>query len=239
LDSYCVSEALKRIAADPSVDDAAVIGLEFGFWPAIDQFIDGSQRLYQKLASDPEFFIDLLRLVYKSERDDEPDLPNAPQLASHAFTVLRQWHRVPGTQADGSIDQAAFGAWVTHALSLAAEHGRGPVAQSVIGTMLAHAPSDAEGQWPCAAVRDVLDHPDHDAMRRGLKTGLFNKRGVTSRSSDAGGTQERDLAADYRASADGLAATHWRLAEVLTALAKDYEQDGKSEDLDAAWTCES
>jgi hypothetical protein len=221
------------------VDEDAIIRLEFYFFRILEHFLDGNQRLYQKLARDPKLFINLLRFVYKSERNDEPDIANAHQYAEIAFTVLRQWRRVPGTQADGSIDQAAFSTWVTQALSLTVEDGRGPIAQSVIGTMLAHVPSDAEGQWPCAAVRDVLDHPDHDAMRRGLKCGLLNKRGVTCRSSDAGGTLERNLAARYRVWADGLFATHWRLAEVLTALANIYERDARSEDADAAWSCDS
>ena len=168
-----------------------------------------------------------------------PTPPNSPQLVERAYTVLGKWHRVPGTQADGSIDEATLGDWVRQSLTLAATHGREPRAQRVIGTVLARAPADTDGQWPCAAVRDVLDHPDHDVMRRALYFGLLNKRGVTSRALDDGGKQERSLAARYRDWANGLAAIHWRLAGVLTALADNYERHGKSEDADAAWICES
>ncbi len=239
LDSYDLSEALKLLAADSSLEDDSVIQLEFGLWPFIHHYVDGNRRIFHKLARDPEFFIEFLRLVYKSERDDEPDTPNSPQLVERADTILEKWHRVPGTQADGCIDEAAFSAWTRQALTLAATHGRESSAQRVIGTVLARAPADADGQWPCAAVRDVLDHPDHDVMRRALYFGLFNKRGLTSRALDDGGKQERSLAARYRSWADGLAATHWRLAGILTALADEYERHGKSEDADAAWTCES
>lgn len=54
-----------------------------------------------------------------------------------------------------------------------------------------HSPSDPEGSWPCRSVRDVLDRAELEDLRRGFRTGVFDKRGVKSRYPDEGGAQER------------------------------------------------
>ncbi|HEY0833761.1 MAG TPA: hypothetical protein VGE72_07620 [Azospirillum sp.] len=235
LDQYVIRDALERLAADSSVDDEIIIRLEFGFSPLFRPDNGGDRRIHRKLARDPGFFVELLTLAYRSENADRQAEPGDPNLAQRASGILHKWRRVPGTAEDGTVDPSAFTDWVRQALEVSTQQGRGRVAQSVIGQALAHAPADSEGLWPCVAVRDVLDDPDHDVMRRGLHTGLFNKRGMTSRMPDEGGGQERVLAARYRGWADALASTHWRLAGVLRDLADYYERDGRSEDADAAW----
>lgn len=237
-EAYHIGEALTRLAAAPSVDDDAVITLEFNFWPLLRHHGDGSQRIHQRMARDSAFFIDLLRWVHKADHGTGEGVPDKRDARKHAFDILFDWRHVPGTQADGNMDEQAFAEWVKQALSMAAEQGLERAAQSRIGEVLAHAPADADGLWPCSAIRDVLDHPDHDVMREGLRCGLFNKRGVTSRSLDEGGMQERGLAAQYRGWADGLATSHWLLAEVLNDLANGYDRQAKSEDITAAKNCE-
>lgn len=235
LDQYVIRDALERLAADSSVDDDIIIRLEFGFSPLFRFDDGGDRRIHYRLASDPSFFVELLTLVFRSENADAQTEPGDPKLAERAFDILHNWRRVPGAAGDGTIDPSAFTAWVRQALDISAQQGCGLVAQSIIGQVLAHAPSVPGGVWPCTAVRDALDDPDHEAMREGLHTGLFNKRGVTSRMPDEGGGQERVLAAQYRDWADALASTHWRLGGVLVSLADYYEHHGRSEDADAAW----
>lgn len=75
-------------------------------------------------------------------------------------------------------------------------------------------------------------------MRSNVRTALFNKSGVTSRSLDEGGRQERELAAQYGAWSDALSASHWRLAGMLRSQAESYVHDPRSEDSEAAWRSE-
>lgn len=234
LDGYRVREALDRLAGETSVDDDVMIRLEFGF-SGVGHDDGGYTRIHSRLARDPNFFMEFLTLRYRPENVDTPPERSDPAVAKRAFKVLHAWRRVPGSAEDGTIDPAAFSDWIAQALDLSEQRGYRRVAQSVIGQVLAHAPADPDGVWPCSAPRDVLDHPDHEEMRSGLQIGLFNKRGVTSRSPDEGGAQERALATRYRAWAEALAATHWRLAETLKGLADSYEKDGETQDRDAAW----
>lgn len=238
IDQYVICDALESLAADNSVDEDIIIRLEFGFAPLLRWESGGDRRIHRRLARDPEFFVELLTLVFRSENPEVQTDPSDSKLAEHAYGILHDWRRVPGTAEDGSINPSALNDWVQQALDVSTQRGRRGVAQTIIGQVLAHAPADTDGLWPCAAVRNVLDDPDHDDMRMGLHTGLFNKRGITSRMPDEGGGLERGLAAQYRGWAVALASTHWRLAEVLSDLADYYERDGRSQDANAAWRIE-
>ena len=99
-----------------------------------------------------------------------------------------------------------------------------------LGEILAHAPADADGAWPCEPVREVLDDFGAEQMRKGFCIGCFNRRGVTTRSMWDGGEQERTLAETYRGHAERVRFSHPNVAAVLDDLAKDYEHDGRRED---------
>lgn len=231
---YLVGEALDRITDDPALADNDVIPVEFAFSKLFTHRPNKKPRIYRALATDPDFFIQLLRLVYRRS-DGMEDAEGTPEVAKSAWRVLHDWRRIPGADDDGVINAAVFNDWIDRALTAAAQCDRSAIAQSVIGGVLAHAPVDpVDGLWPVAVLRDVLDRPNLDSLRNGLNCGLFNKRGVVSRSLTEGGGQERALAQTYRAWADGLAGRWWNLAETLRDLAEGYERRGADEDAEAA-----
>lgn len=70
-------------------------------------------------------------------------------------------------------------------------------------------------------------------MRDGFCVGIWNKRGITTRSPCAGGEQERVLASHYRTKAEAVQYTHQNVALMLEEIAKSYEHDGVREDIEA------
>jgi hypothetical protein len=102
-----------------------------------------------------------------------------------------------------------------------------------LGEILAHTPTDSNGVWPFEPVRDVLDRPEFQQMRRGFVIGRRNARGTTSRAHDEGGDQERELASTYRRHAQALWNSHPNVAAALDELSRGYESDGLREDLEA------
>lgn len=82
-------------------------------------------------------------------------------------------------------------------------------------------------------MREVLNRPELEKVRHGLQIGLWNKRGVTSRSLEEGGSQERVLADEYRRHARALQHSYVNLAVALEETAHSYENDGLREDLQA------
>ena len=75
--------------------------------------------------------------------------------------------------------------WVSDARRLLAEGDRLSVGDDEIGQALVAAPADDEG-WPCRAVRDLLEELKNDRVDAGFARRVFNNRGGTMRSLDAG-----------------------------------------------------
>lgn len=72
------------------------------------------------------------------------------------------------------------------------ELGRLQSTEHQVGDLLANAPADSDGVWPCHAVRDVLEELQSREVMRGMHIGRFNARGAHWR--DEGGAQEREIA---------------------------------------------
>jgi hypothetical protein len=236
LDSYRLAEALDRLEESGAVEIGQLARLEFAM---IRMLGHDPQRhaksLFKAVVSDPTLFVELLTMVYKDE--GPPDLPNdrdpqqAEFLASNAWHVLHHIHRVPGQLDDGSIDPKAFKIFMDGCREQAAISRRRLMCDMKLGEVLAYAPADADGRWPCAPVRDYLDRLEMGEIRRGLTTGIINKRGVYSKGADEGGAQERSIARRYRDYAGAIRTTHLHLAVTLEEVARRYEDDAEREDV--------
>jgi len=135
--------------------------------------------------------------------------------------------------ADGSIDGVELKRWVVEVRRLAAEADRVAVTDVTIGGWLSDCQAESDGTWPPSVIAELLDSDQHEDMRRGFFTGVFNNRGVTSRAMGEGGAQERVLAARFRERAAAVAPRYPRLAEALNSVAKHYEHDARREDDEA------
>ena len=200
LDSWHMIEAVQRLEACEAIDRDRLAKLEFGLFPAIP--FDDKQRaaaLYRAIMSSPAFFAHLLYLIYKPAGGNrEEPLPEPLRArAEIARDVLHYCHCQPGTGPDGTIDCGAFG-FIDEARRLCSESDRLGVCDSMLGGILAHAPTDANGTWPFQPAREVLDRPECGDMRRGFQTECRNKRGVTQRASTRVGIKKRVLAETYR-----------------------------------------
>jgi hypothetical protein len=235
-DSWHLGEAVERLEASGAIDNDRLVRLEFGLLPALGY--EGEQHarsLYNAIMSDPKLFTELLCIRYKPANAEREDAPSeAKQAAARiAWRVLHHCRRQPGTKPDGTIDPGKFTKFIGEARELCREADMLGVCDSQLGQILAHAPAGADGVWPFEAAREVLDRPEHEDIRRGFLTGTMNKRGVTSRSPDEGGGQERGLAEEFRKYARALQNSHVHLAAALEEVARSYERYGLREDLEA------
>ncbi len=237
LDSYEIQQAVERLEAG-ALDKQRLIRIEFGLIPALGYENEQcAETLYNALLSDPKLFTELLCILYKPKNKDrekeEPVNESTQAAATIAWRILHHCKQLPGQQPNGSIDAQAFVAFIDSAREMAEAADRLEVCESTLGNILAHAPDDEDGTWPCRAIRDVLNRPELENMRRGLHTGVLNKRGAHWRSLDEGGKQERDLAAQYEKYAQALYNSHPALATTLADIADSYQRDARREDLDA------
>lgn len=193
--------------------------------------------LHRILSKSPDDFALFIKWLYKRKDGKEDEDAAAPeQLAANAalaWEVLSSWRQVPGASPDGDINEESLSAWVAEAREKCLSLGRLKAADSAIGEMLAYAPAAKDDVWPCLAVRNAIQAAKSEALENGLRVGLFNKRGITSRDPYDGGAQERELAARYKSWADAQRVSWPRIAAVLDDMAEDYAFRAKQEDDDA------
>jgi hypothetical protein len=237
LDSYYIGEAVEKLEASGEIDKERLVRLEFGLVPALGH--EGEQHaksLYSAILSDPKLFTEILCIRYPPAKgtDEEISASESQKAAAQiAWRVLHHCRRLPGTQLDGGIDPLSFVKFIDETRELCREADRLVVYDTTMGQILARSPAGADGVWPFEPAREVLNRPEVEDMRRGFQTGAFNKRGVTTRSPNEGGNQERSLATAYRNYARALQHSHVYLAATLEELARSYESDGVREDLGA------
>jgi transcriptional regulator with XRE-family HTH domain len=244
---YYVEQIFRRLDASGNVPEPELARLEWSYLNVLQHSKRPPKTLRKVLSTSPGFFVQVLSVIYRPHREgeqekaelepepepeSEEDKKRASAIATHAYTLLQDWRQVPGQSGD-EIDGAALDAWVKEARILAARAGRSEVADQHIGRVLAYAPADSDGTWPCKAVRDLIELVRSRSIERGFYLGVVNKRGVTWRRPTDGGIQERELAQHYRKLSKALRLEWPRTSTVLEQLARNYARDGDDSDADA------
>jgi len=94
--------------------------------------------------------------------------------------------------------------------------------------MLAHAPEDADGRWPCEDVRNLIEELGSEDLEQGLEVGVYNKRGAHFR--EKGGEQERRLMVKFQDYAEKVRSKWPRTTAVLNRIVKQYEREARWHD---------
>lgn len=75
--------------------------------------------LYAELATDPTFFIEILKLLYKPKTTSESEEKLTDEekkakasMAEQAYRLLSNWNKVPGTDENNLIDDDKLRNWV-------------------------------------------------------------------------------------------------------------------------------
>nr|VFK62256.1 MAG: hypothetical protein BECKTC1821F_GA0114240_10724 [Candidatus Kentron sp. TC] len=236
IDSHDLGEMLERLENSGEIGKAELIQLEFALFPALGygEETRSPAALYEAIMSGPALFTKLIRLCCKPRREKREEPTEGDRMAAkHAYGILDACKRLPGTRPDGSIDGEALTHFIDAARECCRRIDRLEACDSMLGRILAHAPEERDGTWPCAPVGELLERPELEKMREGFHIGAYDKRGITCRAYGEGGDQERQLAARYRAWADRLRNSHPNVASMLEGIAKDYEQEGKWRDTEA------
>lgn len=236
IDSWRIAKILDFLEASNQVDRMQLVQLEFGLFPALHPETEQvAASLFAVITSDPELFFELFCMLYKPPSGETvaPVTEETRAAAATAWKVIRACRRLPGTRTDGTIDAIVLTQFVDDLLTRCRTVGRLAQGESTLGQILAHAPDDQDGFWPCLAVLDLLERPELEDMRRGFSIGVFNKRGMTSRFPTEGGEQERVLSRSFSEMAAKVLHTHPLVASVLESIAMSYDRDAQKEDIEA------
>ena len=226
-DAAFLLDALQRA----KYDHTALARLEWRLMPVLSHHERRPEALHRLLAQDPEFFVEMLSLVYHAHGSEPEEVDDhARRRASSAYSVLDSWRSVPGQHRDGGVDGTRLEGWVEQAERHLRAGNRLAIGHRIIGQVLSGCPHDPDGTWPCKAVRDVIEGVDGKDLERGFAVGVMNGRGVIMRNPAAGGASERALAERYDGYAAAVRASHPSTAGILRRIAQEYRQDGSWQD---------
>lgn len=231
--SHSVGELLEGLH-EARFDETRLAHLEWGFLPALDRFGHRPRTLHGLLAKSPDFFVEVLSLVYRAEDTEPAKLSQEDQhRASLGYSLLREWRGVPGQKGGGEVDFDSLQGWLAATLDKLKEAGRYTIGLQVLGEVLSGSPADPDGSWPCSPVRNIIEELASTNLDLGIRIGVYNSRGVVSRDPSAGGAQERALAEQYEGMAAAVSTVHPLTARLLRRIADGYRRDARQEDFES------
>lgn len=237
LDRHLTVEVIKALQDEPDTNSDDLYQIEWAFLPLLDKYSSSFPIvLEQRLADDPAFFCEIIRLVFRSSYEERPtEEPTTLQknIAENAYSLLSNWQTLPGSRKEGGLNSDALVSWLADVKMICMESGHLEVALQMVGHVFTHAPADPDGLWIHHSVAKELNAKDAKEIRVGFSVEMWNSRGVYSWTA---GREELELAAKYRKKAEEVEACGYhRFADSLKELAASYEREAErnaSRDLD-------
>ena len=183
MNTYNIIEIIKTLQDDPATDPEDLFKVEWYYLPLLDGHLRDAfpKTLENKLASDPDFFCEVIRHVYRSTKTDTTKQESNEQnqsIAMNGCDLLREWRTPPGMQRDGTFLSDKFRQWLAQVEKICDESGYLEVVLSHIGRVFIHCPSDPDGLWIHHSVADAMNDDSADIMRTGYHIGIYNSRGA-------------------------------------------------------------
>ncbi len=229
METHGAIEVIKALQADTNTDPGELLRVEWAYLPILNEHHHAAPLLsWRRLASEPRFFCEVIRLVFRARNEDTRAEPTeeARVIAHNAYRLLSEWRRPPGLLDDGTFSGRTLAEWLSSVRAECQETGHLEIAMEMTGRVLVHVPPDADGLWIDRAAADVLNTADNRDVLRGFVTELYNSRGVHV--VDRTGQADRNLAAKYREKADAADnAGYPRLALSLRQLADSYDREAE------------
>ena len=230
MDIYHTIDIIKALQSDPNTNAGDLLKVEWTYLPLLDGYHGASPTLLENsLATNPDFFCEVIRLIYRSKK--KPKAEKTPtekekDIATNAYQLLHEWRTPPGMQSDDTFSKEHLVQWLESVKTACTESGHIEVALSHVGNVLIHCPPDPDGLWIHRAAAEVLNAKNAEIMRRGFSLAVFNARGVHT--VDPTGKPELELAEKYKKQAEEVEnAGYQRFASTLRELAKSYTNEAR------------
>ncbi len=228
-DAHEIARIISSLQAEPELDAGTLFQVEWAYLPILDDFRDAAPKtLESKLSAEPDFYCEVIRLVFRSKDSDETkpaEESDTSRIAANAYRLLSKWRRPPGLLEDGTFGSEALRIWVKAVTESTRASGHFEVAMAMLGHALTHVPPDAGGLWIDGGAAEILNAKDASDIRDGFRVELFNSRGVHGFTA---GKAELEIAEGYRKRAAALDDCGFhRFSATLRELAESYELDAE------------
>ncbi|WP_261375591.1 hypothetical protein [Pseudoalteromonas neustonica] len=228
--SHHVTKLIKFLQESDNIDKNKLFQVEWAYVSLLDEYSKESPvTLENRLASSPNFFCELIQLIYRAkggEQDTKESTKKSRNIATNAYRLLSTWSTVPGTQPNGEFNPNAFSEWLTSMEAIAKASGHYDVALLQLGDVLIHSPKGSDGMWIHPVIAEAMNNRARSCLRNGYSTSLRNSRGVYTVDPEA--KPEKALAKKYREQAEAVEnCGYQRLATTLREVANSYDQDAE------------
>ena len=95
-----------------------------------------------------------------------------------------------------------------------------------MGRILSYSPAGNDGLWPVECVRNVFEQPHSESLETEFIIGRKNQRGIHTVTA---GEEEKRIAEEYAAMADGLQLLYPQTASIIRRLSDSYRGEAKAE----------
>jgi hypothetical protein len=226
---YYTLKLIRYLQSDRSVANDDLVRIEWIYLSWLIHSTEAEPRtLNLKLASEPDFFCQIISLSYLSDKEDiskEPSEKNEAT-AKNAWHLLHEWKTPPGMLETGDFDEKLFISWFDKVKEISSETGHLEICLTIIGEVLIYVPSDKDGLWINKAVAKVLNDSEHEEIRKGFRIGTYNARGAYW--VDTTGQTEIKMANGYRTKANEVENEgFYNFAKTLRDLAEEFDREAK------------
>ncbi|WP_341509619.1 hypothetical protein WAX88_20945 (plasmid) [Photobacterium damselae subsp. damselae] len=231
LDLHSFNELVSYLQNDDSVFNDDLVKIEWAYLPIINWGANDSlqpQVLEKKLANEPSFFCEVIRYAYRSKfQKEKAELTKIElNIAKKAHSLLDEWSKVPGIDAEGKFDTDTFNNWFNTVQTECEKSGHLEIAYQIIGRVLIFSPSNDES-WILPEFAELLNRRELEDVRIGYRVGVSNSRGAYW--VDPEGKAELELAQKYRIKCDEIELLGFpRFARTLRKLADTYQAEAES-----------
>ncbi len=226
LDSDAVRNLIELLQLSRSISIEAISNVELIYLSWLDEYSKVKPlALRYRLANEPMFFCDLIRLFYKKRHSETHEEKISEQMAKRLWQILHNFCVIPGTDWEGKYNENCFCQWIDYCKTWAKAEDREAVVQQTIGNGLSYAHKLENGLIDDFIMRE-LNKIENEEMRRGYRIGIFNQRGV--RWIDPEGKPEFQLAEKYKDMAESAESIGYaKYAEILRVISDDYISEAK------------
>lgn len=224
--TYDIIEVIKILQKDLSIGQSKLIQVEWAYLGLLGKYSEGAPiNLENALATDPDFFCTMLQYAYKPKESDKQDPIEDKSVAINAYNLLSNWVTIPGSTTDKGFDIILFKQWLEAVKNITRTSGHYDIAMIVIGKVLCNAPK-GENLWIDPDVANILNQKDHENMRNGYRTAVYNSRGAHCVDPEA--KPEKALSEKYSQQADDVEELgYFRLATTLRSLSGEYRREAE------------
>ena len=108
MNPYNLTELLKFLQIS-DIEKDKIIEIEFKYFA----YIDNPKYLMRYISENPQYFYDLISILYKSEKPSTKQNKNINSSnCSHVYKILNSWKIPPGLKENGEFDFTIFSNWV-------------------------------------------------------------------------------------------------------------------------------